>query len=855
MVEDGIGGRDNSQWYRSPCPRAQTVKKKYMQKERLDNGPLSPSPHANSRIHLPISCFLFLIFYFLFSSLPAHADTITTRVSLTPGRLAPDLTMEGFERNVTPAQPALPLRELGVALHPLADLATVKVAVEAGPVDTLPGRHALRPNPPVRVLTDARKRPHEAWGRAGKRVKGRDLAAYGAGVFPRKVATRLRVTNRRGLLVLRLGHTPLRYRHSTGELLLHRAAAVTVSYTLKPGAFAHDPQIVPHLGSLANVRQARQWYGPSWQDRADMVKKIGYAIMVPDALAKKSSQLAKFILHKQKLGFSVTWVRNKDLQAITVGPKAGDAERMRFWLQKNYKKLNLKYLLIIGNPDPSSKGVPMKMTYAYANNLQYSTITPSDYYYADLTGNWDLDGDGKVAEYPDDDGDGGIDWTPEIYVGRIPIYDDNVKAMDRILAKTIAYASDRGDKSWRQRVLQPAAMLFYENQYGQKHYRIDGATMAKAIWDKCIKPKKFSHTTLFEEDGVDPSRLKGDVPLTRDNVIKEWRKGYGLVTWFGHGSPEGVFRTIWKTDKDKDKIPDYGEISSPAFLTYDDVKQLDDTRPAVVFHGSCSNGHPERPYNIGYGLLLNGAVATVSSTRIAVVMLGGGYATSKSNIFGAEMDFTDLALAGKPLGEALFAAKLKLTEQLGMLTWFTRVELTLYGDPALSMTACLANKDCDDGNKCNGAEVCSVGQCVAGAASTCTSTDPCTVASCDAKTGKCTKTRRPEGESCDDGKWCTSEEICVEGKCKGWGRCNIRDNPCVATTCDEKKKTCTVVTDKAAGEVCREGTDREGVCTAGLCEPQGGDGCNIAGGSRLGLAWLALLLMLGWAFRRKEDDR
>ena len=811
------------------------------------------------RTRLPIQHSLFLVpgslLILLLSSL-AHADTITTRVSLTPGRLAPNLSMKGFERNITPAQPALPYRELGVALHPMADLATIKVTVEAGPVDTLPGRHALPPNPPVHVLTDARKRPHEAWGRAGKRVKGRDSAAYGKGIFPPQVAARLHsaITNRRGLLVLRLGHTPLRYRHSTGELLLHRAAAATVTYKIKHGTQAYDPQVVPYLGRLANATQARQWYGPSWQDRADTAKKIGYVIMVPDALAKKSTQLAKFILHKQKLGFAVTWVRNKDLAAITVGPKAGDAERMRFWLQQNYKKLNLKYLLIIGNPDPDSKGVPMKMTYAYYNNLSYSQITPSDYYYADLTGNWDLDGDGKVGEYPDDEGAGGIDWTPELYVGRIPIYDNNVKAMDRILAKTIAYATDRGDKAWRQRVLQPAAMLFYENQYGQTHYRIDGATMAKAIWDKCIKPKNFSHTTLFEEDGVDPSNLKGDIPLTRDNVIKEWRKGYGLVTWFGHGSPEGVYRTIWSTDKDKDKIPDYGEISSPAFLTYDDVAKLDDTRPSVVFHGSCSNGKPEQAYNIGYGLLLNGAVATVSSTRIAVVMLGGGYSTSKSNIFGVEMDFTDLALAGKPLGEALFAAKLKLNEQLGMLTWFTRVQLSLYGDPALTMTACLADKDCDDGNKCNGTEVCTVGQCVAGKASTCTSSDPCNVATCDAKTGKCTKTPRPEGEACDDGKWCTTEEICVAGECKGWGRCNLRDNPCVATTCDEKKRTCAVVTLGTEGQLCREGTDREGVCTSGLCDPQQGDGCSMTGvGARTGGPWLALLLVLILVYRRKED--
>ena len=797
------------------------------------------------------SLFFVLCSLFVLPAL-AQARTVTTRVSLSPGKIS-GLAMEGFSRNITPAQPALPVREVRLALHPLADLSTLAVDVKPGPVDTLAGRHDLAPNPAVHVLA-GRKRLERAWGRAGVVRKGRDLAAYGKGVFPRRVVTRLRTSSRRGLLVLHLSHTPLRYRHSTRELLLHRHAAVSVSYKLRPRrAFAHDPLIVRHLGELTNTKQAHQWYGPSWRDRADTVKKVGYGIMITDALAAKSKKLASFIQHKKALGLSVIRVRDADLAAISVGPKAGDAERMRFWLQQNYKKLNLKYLLIIGNPDPTSKGVPMKMTYAYAANLSYPTITPSDYYYADLTGNWDLDGDGKVGEYPDDEGTGGVDFTPELYVGRIPIYDENVKALDHILAKIVAYATDKGDRSWRKRVLQPAAMLFYENQYGQTHYRIDGATMANAIWDKCIKPKKYTHTSLYEEDGVDPSKLKGDIPLTRDNVIKEWQKGYGLVTWFGHGSPGGTFRTIWTKDKDSDKIPDYGEISSPAFFSFDDILKLDDTRPSVVFHGSCSNGSPEQTSNIGYGLLLHGAVATVSSTRIAVVMLGGSYSTSKSNIFGVEMDFTDLMLGGKPFGEALFEAKLMLSDQLGMLTWFTRMQISLYGDPALSITACTKSADCDDGKKCNGTEACSAGQCVAGKPVACASTDPCLVSACDDATGKCKKSERPEGEACDDGKFCTVNEICVKGgMCKGWSRCNIRDNPCVATSCDEKKKTCTLVTDKAEGNVCREDTDREGICAAGLCEPQASDGCSVGHASPGNGLLLLCLLVLVWRCRARR---
>ena len=41
---------------------------------------------------------------------------------------------------------------------------------------------------------------------------------------------------------------------------------------------------------------------------------------------------------------------------------------------------------------------------------------PTDYYYADLTGNWDYDGDGFYGERGQDT----VDFTPEVIVGRIP---------------------------------------------------------------------------------------------------------------------------------------------------------------------------------------------------------------------------------------------------------------------------------------------------------------------------------------------------------------------------------------------------------------------------------------------------
>ncbi len=767
---------------------------------------------------------------------PAWAQqAVESRLSLSPGAMGPDgLQMQGFSGDVTPGRPALPYRDLRLALHPAADLTTLQVRVADGPVDTLPGRHDLAPNLPFSVGIGRHVIQH--WGDAGAVTNGRDRAAYGGELYPAAaVSRRGHITNRRGLLVLRLRHTPLRYRHETGALLLHRNVEVTVRYRLRPGVapFAPDHQLTPHLRRVANPGQAADWYGQA--NTKDDLKKVGLAIVIRDSLAKGSQVLKSYVTFKEALGFKVTIVGDKELLAMPIGPKAGDAERIRMWLQKNYKSLDLKFVLLVGNPDPKRAGVPMKSTYAMAKHYRWPTLTPTDYYYADLTGNWDLDGDGQVAEYSDDVGTGGIDWTPEVYVGRIPIYDGNVEALDRILRKTISYQSPGGDRTWRKRVLQPAAMLFYEKQYGKNNIRLDGADMANTIYKQSIKPFGLSRTTMFEEAGVDPSKHKCDVALTKENLVKVWNSGFGLVTWFGHGSSTGVYRTIWKTDNGNN-IPDYKEVSSPSFMTYSDILKLDDSKPSIVYHGSCSNGYPERPDNIGYGLLLHGAVGTCSSTRVAIVVFGGSIGTSDANIFGIERDFTKFMAQGKSQGQALLEGKQKISDQLGMLTWFTRLQINLYGDPTVTLTSCNAAADCDDGDACNGKEVCHAGQCHAGKAVSCTAVDPCVEAACDKKTGKCAQFDRKDGMACDDGKFCTANDVCMNGRCSGTQRCALGDNPCVTAVCSETGRTCQLQQLVAEGRVCRAGTSRQGVCAAGLCRPdetgQGGCGVGHSGAGR-----------------------
>lgn len=104
-------------------------------------------------------------------------------------------------------------------------------------------------------------------------------------------------------------------------------------------------------------------------------------------------------------------------------------------------------------------------------------------------------------------------------------------------------------------------------------------------------------------------------------------------------------------------------------------------------------------------------------------------------------------------------------------------------------------------------------------------TSQCTSAVCN--TGQiigplntCTVVPLPKGAPCDDGQFCTADDVCDNGVCLGGGPygCGIKSSPCQAIVCYEESKTCDVspVNDGAActpTDLCKV----NGVCQIGDC--------------------------------------
>ncbi len=154
-----------------------------------------------------------------------------------------------------------------------------------------------------------------------------------------------------------------------------------------------------------------------------------------------------------------------------------------------------------------------------------------------------------------------------------------------------------------------------------------------------------------------------------------------------------------------------------------------------------------------------------------------------------------------------------------------------------SLCDCKADKDCpDDGDKCNGSQICDKKilpwRCRVDAKSVPSCADdgsPCLSATCDPITGKCTSKKGANGTSCDDGDACTGNDACADGSCVGAPICSCKkDADCVAQEdgdlcngtlfCDTGKGKCAV--DPKSVVQCPPAKD--GPCVKNECAPTTG---------------------------------
>ncbi len=276
-----------------------------------------------------------------------------------------------------------------------------------------------------------------------------------------------------------------------------------------------------------------------------------------------------------------------------------DAERIRNMIKAYYENENIQWVLLAG--DAQDDLIPIRNVYnpdvyRVTEGIRSETVggefyKPTDFYYADLTGIWDSDGDGNWGEAPQDNSFGfdEISWIPEVYVGRLPAND--AYELGIMVNKTLKYEKDPEIGDWMNRMLLAGGISDFpvgsdtDGEYESVLTDYIIQNYAKSI---------VNYTHLIREEGN----------LTQPILNYYFNSGYSTVIMAGHGDPTTY----------------YISGSTPGY-TSNDAKSCSNTHmPSLVYLDTCSTSSYDYNDNSIGEILINrkdaGAIGVIGGLRV-----------------------------------------------------------------------------------------------------------------------------------------------------------------------------------------------------------------------------------------------
>ena len=567
-----------------------------------------------------------------------------------------------------PGRPNLPVYRVSVLVPPGVTAEAVSVTLQNVTEETVTLNGEVIPALPLSTSDGV------VWPKDRDIVNGKDIAVYNQNsFFPAQVLGPNGLGAMRQYKIVTITLYPYRYNPVTRELKHVTGGKIVIS---AKGISSPSSQSIPapvtsgsadteYTGKLksmvVNPELLNMYTVPVPSSAVPAVIQTTYAIITTSYIVNNSTRLQSFIQSKQSRGFNVIVVTEQNWGGST-GDQA--ANNIRTWLKNNDLTQNIRYALLIGNPNPATGEVPMKMTWPrYSENIYRET--PTDFYYAELSGNWDANGNGIYGDTNDryTSTPGGLDDMAEISVGRIPYYNNNMTNLDHILQKAVKYENTpTADIGWRKNVLLPmTAVSGWASGYmWGEHIKNFILTPAGFSFHRVYD--SINHYTGLPNEGV--LALNPPVessPCNISNVVNAWNSGhFGLTVWATHGL----------------------EIFASRIMSSSSVPQLHDDYPSFTFQASCLNGHPETTNNLGYSLLLNGAIGTVSCSRVSW-SFDETNNTNNPSIPGLAYQYTDkLVRLKQSAGDALNDTRRFSFNELFANT----LVMNLYGCPEMSLS-------------------------------------------------------------------------------------------------------------------------------------------------------------------------
>ena len=234
-----------------------------------------------------------------------------------------------------------------------------------------------------------------------------------------------------------------------------------------------------------------------------------------------------------------------------------NAEKIRNMIISYYEKENIRWVLLAGDAQESL--IPIRKTFnpdtkIYANSfaeLGNQDYKPTDFYYADLTGDWDEDGDGNWGEAPQNNTNGRdeVSWIPEVYVGRLPA--SNANELEIMINKTLQYEVNPNIGDWMTRMLLAGGISNYAGPKDPDGE--DEARLTEYIWKNYVLPEmNFTHLTRTYRFTPETPPLPNDEgPLT--SFKYKFNEGYSTVFFAGHGASNKLADSVGSVYNINDK--------------------------------------------------------------------------------------------------------------------------------------------------------------------------------------------------------------------------------------------------------------------------------------------------------------